>query len=69
MATYHVLPINDTKEHSEVMIYTKQNEHKSFCKCGATVQLQDNGNLVVIHNSFDGREGLELANEILNKLK
>jgi hypothetical protein len=25
------------------------------------------GEIVVIHNSFDGREGVERANQILNK--
>jgi hypothetical protein len=25
------------------------------------------GEMVVIHNSFDGREGVEWANDILNK--
>jgi hypothetical protein len=54
---WHVLPINDLEEHEE----------SSYCKCDPEVQVQENGNVLIIHNSFDGREGLEMANEILNQ--
>jgi len=27
------------------------------------------GEMIIIHNSFDGREGVECANDIINKFK
>ena len=56
MAIYHVLPINDIEEHEE----------SSTCKCEPRAEKQENGNIIIIHNSFDGREGVEWTNEILN---
>jgi len=53
---YHILPINDIKEHEE----------SSTCECAPKV-ITENGELIIIHNSYDGREGLEMANEILAK--
>ena len=52
---WHILPINDLKEHTE----------SSYCECDPTVDVQDSGNVLVIHNAFDGREAVEQANEIL----
>lgn len=37
------------------------------CSCKPSPQEQENGSIIVIHNSFDGREGLEWINEILKK--
>jgi hypothetical protein len=51
----HVYPINDLKEH----------EFNSTCECVPRVE-ECNGEIILIHNSFDGREGVELANELLN---
>lgn len=53
---YHVLPKNDLETH----------EQSTTCKCEPTV-LHENGNMIIVHNSFDGREGIEWTNEILNK--
>lgn len=52
---FHVLPINDTKEHRESYV----------CHCLPEVK-HESGNMIIVHNSFDGREGVEWANEILN---
>jgi hypothetical protein len=52
---FHVLPVNDIKEHRESYV----------CHCQPKVQ-NESGNMIIIHNSFDGREGVEWANEILN---
>ncbi len=52
---WHVLPIDDIKQHEET----------TTCQCEPKV-LHENGNMVIVHNSFDGREGIEWANEILN---
>ena len=52
---YHVHPVEDKKEH----------DTESFtCHCNPEIKTQD-GNMIIIHNSYDGREGVEWANEIL----
>lgn len=52
--TIHVTPNNDIEPHEE----------STTCKCEPRVE-HINGNMVVVHNAFDGREGVEIANEIL----
>lgn len=42
----HVLPINDINYHIEDI----------KCHCNPKAEEIENGNLIVIHNSFDGRE-------------
>ena len=59
MAVYHVLPINDLKDHDEC----------TTCECEPRCEWQPNGDLLVTHSSYDGREGVEWANEILNQKK
>lgn len=54
---WHILPIGDSDEHEE----------SSMCKCKPTVKEEEGGGILIVHNSFDGREGLEQAIEILNK--
>lgn len=46
--TWHILPIND--------IYT--HEENTTCRCRPSIELE-NGDMIVIHNSFDGREYIE----------
>lgn len=41
----HVLPIDDLEAHEE----------SSACKCRPRVEVK-NGEMIIIHNSFDGRE-------------
>lgn len=51
---YHVLPNMDKQLHSENY------------KCHCEPEIMNEGlNMVVVHNAFDGREGVEWANEIL----
>lgn len=52
--TWHVTPTNDLESHEEA----------TTCKCDPRVE-HVNGNMVVIHNSFDGREGVEWVEEVL----
>ena len=52
---YHVMPNNDLKPHQSS--YT--------CHCKPTISIEG-FNMVCVHNSFDGREGVEWTNEILN---
>lgn len=54
--TYHVTPIDDVEPHNET----------TTCKCEPKVIFAENGNMIVIHNSFDGREGMEWLSEIFN---
>ena len=55
----HVHPLNDIKEHDT-------SDTGNTCYCEPTCKMEA-GEMVVIHNSFDGREGVEWANDILNK--
>lgn len=52
----NVYPINDTEDH----------DLKSTCKCNPKI-IFENGEMIVVHNSFDGREGVEWVNEILEE--
>lgn len=54
---WHIIPTNDTEEHDEL----------STCKCFPKV-IKDykTGKVIIVHNSFDGRELVEEANRILN---
>jgi hypothetical protein len=49
----HIIPINDLKPHDET----------TTCDCFPKVQFEDNGEMLVIHNSFDGREKTEKPKE------
>lgn len=51
--TIHTLPINDTKPHAEEGL---------ICECNPKVEVI-NGNFLVVHNAFDGREWKELADK------
>lgn len=53
---WHILPTNDLEEHSEC----------GDCKCNPTIKkLSDR--ILIVHNSFDGREAVEWSNEILTQ--
>lgn len=49
---WHILPIDDLKEHEE----------ESTCECCPSVEIVDGGDMLIIHNSYDGREILEQLN-------
>ena len=44
----HIIPLNDLKEHEE----------ESACSCCPSMIIE-NGEMIFIHNSYDGREALE----------
>lgn len=52
----HIYPINDLQEH----------EMSSTCFCNPQIKDAANGELLCVHNSLDGREAVEVANELLN---
>ena len=43
---WHILPIDDLKEHEE----------ESTCECYPSVKIVDSGDMLIIHNAYDGRE-------------
>ena len=57
----HVHPLNDIKEHDT-------SDKGNTCHCNPSVKIEA-GEMIVIHNSFDGREGVEWTNDILNDNK
>lgn len=60
----HVVPVDDAGEHEEISI--GDTSPICNCLCGPR-RLKENNKYIFIHSSFDGREGLEWATEILNK--
>lgn len=65
-----VIPIDDEQEHSEGFFWEPlpfDDAPVSECSCGARREVNSKGMWMLIHRSFDGREGLEWAAEILNK--
>lgn len=48
MAIYHVYPVNDLENHLT--------EEGSQCPCRPTLKIEDSGDLIFVHNSWDGRE-------------
>lgn len=56
----NVVPVGDLEPHEER--YMEGYE----CKCEPKIE-PCNGSIIVIHNSFDGREGIEIVNEILKQ--
>ena len=47
----HIIPINDLKQHKEL----------TTCECCPSVQFE-NGEMIIVHNSYDGRELNEQKN-------
>ena len=45
----HILPLNDLKEHEEL----------TTCECKPRIEILDDGEIMVVHNSYDGREYIE----------
>lgn len=48
----HVYPINDLREHIT--------NDSTSCPCKPAVEFREDGEVLVIHNSWDGREKKEL---------
>lgn len=64
MIVIHVYPINDLKQH--VTKCYKASGSPPACLCNCMPEHEEVGDsIIVIHNSFDGREGVEWAEEIL----
>jgi hypothetical protein len=52
----HILPTNDIEPHEE----------KTTCKCNPKVEFES-GEMIIIHNSFDGREFIEKLTSNINE--
>ena len=42
----HIVPLDDLKEHTD----------ESTCECGPEVEILESGDIMIIHNAYDGRE-------------
>lgn len=54
--TWNILPVNDLIEHS----------NDSTCECHPVVEIMEDGDILCIHNSYDGRERKE---ELIKSIK
>ena len=43
---HHILPVDDLKEHTE----------DTTCECCPTIEILGDGDIMVIHNAYDGRD-------------
>jgi hypothetical protein len=62
---YHIFPLNDLEEHITDCEYPENGVPFCPCKCNPEWKEEDDA-LLIVHNSFDGREGVEWVNEQLN---
>lgn len=63
---YHVYPRNDLESHFLECVYPAIGNPYCPCNCDPEFKEEEDA-LLIVHNSFDGREGVEVVNEILNK--
>jgi hypothetical protein len=62
----HIYPQDEIDDHIIFLTYPPIGDAYSECVCCPTLESGPDGRLLVIHNSYDGREGVEWAKEILN---
>jgi hypothetical protein len=74
MEVIHAFPTNDEKEHYLECLPESIEAGRPFCGCICRPTYQEVGDeiqgiigVIVVHNSFDGREGVEWAKEILHR--
>jgi len=61
---FHVHPLNDLEEHYLECVYPPVGHPYCPCVCKPEFKEVEDA-LLIVHNSFDGREGVEWAKEIL----
>lgn len=66
----HVIPLNDLREHDVHAYYGAEGDPEGFASCDCPCNpkrewMDDRDAWLFVHSSFDGREGLEWAAEIL----
>jgi hypothetical protein len=57
MYAYHIVPVDDDEPH----------DLSRKCRCIPNTEAVDEMSTLIIHNSFDGREGYEQAIDIINQ--
>lgn len=62
----HIVPLNDAEDHLQECEFPATGTPHCPCKCEPGYIEQGNS-LLVVHGAFDGRLGVEWANEILSK--
>lgn len=62
----HIYPKDEEDDHIIFLTYHLAGNPYSECKCEPWFKPADNGHVLVIHSSFNGREALEWTQEILN---
>ena len=65
----HIYPVGEEEQHIIFLTYPTIGEPYSECKCEPWIKPLENGHIAVVHSSFNGREVLEWAKEILNNNK
>lgn len=61
---YHVYPTNDLEEHYLECVYPAIGH--PYCPCKCNPEFKEEGDaLLIVHNSFDGREVFEEGRELL----
>jgi len=63
----HIYPIDEEDQHIIFLTYPPLGEPYSECKCEPWFKPLENGSVVIVHSSFNGREAVEWAEEILSK--
>jgi hypothetical protein len=58
-------PEDEDHMHDHV-IWENNGEYLCDCECKPGIKME-NGRLLIFHKSFDGREGVEWANEVLKQ--
>lgn len=74
MEPIHVYPTNDLGQHLLEMGMEAIVDADGImglmpicnCKCAPDIRCEENGVFIIVHNAYDGREGLERADELLN---
>lgn len=62
----HIYPKDEIDDHVIFLTYPEIGNPHSECVCEPRLEPAANGYALVVHNSYDGREGVEITNEILN---
>ena len=55
MSIQHVYPVNDLDPHDT--------ESAGDCPCGPSMETLENGDILIVHNAYDGREIIEKLEE------
>ena len=65
---FHVCPRNDLESHYLKCVYPVLGNPYCPCKCNPQFKEEDDS-LLIVHNSFDGREVFEQAEEMIKHSK